>query len=84
MSSFLTIIYTSTNHVNFISFDNDDMKPSKRQVTFLSLISGLNHNVNETKSCKIWFRPLLTKNPSRGYSTGEDASGPSLILLNYL
>ena len=31
-------VYTSTNHVNFISFHNDDMKPSKRQFAFLSLI----------------------------------------------
>ena len=46
MSSLSKIVNTSTNHVNFISFDNDDMKPSKRQFTFLSLISGLNHNIN--------------------------------------
>ena len=46
MASLSKIIYTFTNHVNFISFDNDDMKPSKRHFTFLSLISGLNHNIN--------------------------------------
>ena len=28
----------TTNHDNFLSFDNDDMKPSKRQVSFVSLI----------------------------------------------
>ena len=64
MSSLSKIIYISRNHVNFLSFDNDDKKPSKRQVTFLSLISGLNHNINKQK--------------------GEDGSGPSVILLNYL
>ena len=83
MSSLLTIIYTSTNHVNFLSFDNDDMKPSKRQFTFLSLISGLNHNINKQNLAKFGL-PSPYKNPLRGHSTGEDASGPSLILLNYL
>ena len=76
-------VYTSTNHVNFISFDNDDMKPSKRQFTFLSLISGLNHNINKQNLAKFGFA-LSLQNPLRGHSTGEDASGPSLILLNYL
>ena len=61
MSSFLTIIYTSTNHVNFISFDNDDMKPSKRQFTFLSLISGLNHNINKQNLAKFGFPLSLQK-----------------------
>ena len=61
MSSFLTIIYTSTNHVNFISFDNDDMKPSKRQVTFLSLIWGLNHNINKQNLAKFGFPLSLQK-----------------------
>ena len=28
----------TTNNVNFLSFDNDDMKPSKRQVSLISLI----------------------------------------------
>ena len=46
MSSLSKKIYISMNHVNFLSFDNDDMKPSKRQFTLLSLISGLNHNIN--------------------------------------
>lgn len=32
------IVIWATNHVNFLSFDNDDMKPSKRQVSFVSLI----------------------------------------------
>ena len=31
-------IYISTNHINFLYFDNDDMKSSKRQVFFISLI----------------------------------------------
>lgn len=31
------IVIWATNHVNFLSFDND-MKPSKRQVSFVSLI----------------------------------------------
>ena len=61
MSSLLTIIYTSTNHVNFISFDNDDMKPSKRQFTFLSLISGLNHNINKHNLAKFGFALSLQK-----------------------
>ena len=30
-------INITTNHVNFSSLDNDDMKPSKRQVSFISL-----------------------------------------------
>ena len=29
------------NHVNFLSFDHDDTKPSKSQVSFISLIFGL-------------------------------------------
>ena len=66
MSSLLTIIYTSTNHVNFISFDNDDMKPSKRQFTFLSLISGLNHNINKQNLAKFGFA-LSLQNPLRGH-----------------
>ena len=65
MSSLLTIIYTSTNHVNFISFDNDDMKPSKRQFTFLSLISGLNHNINKQNLAKFGFALSLQK-PIKG------------------
>ena len=65
MSSLLTIIYTSTNHVNFLSFDNDDMKPSKRQFTFLSLISGLNHNINKQNLAKFGFALSLQK-PFKG------------------
>ena len=83
MSSLSKRVNTSTNHVNFISFDNDDIKPSKRQVTFLSLISGLNHNINKQNLAKFGFA-LSLQNPLRGHWKGEDASGPSLILLNYL
>ena len=83
MSSLSKIIYTSTNHDNFISFDNDHTKPPKRQFTFLTLISGLNHNINKQNLAKFGFA-LSLQNPLRGHSTGEDASGPSLILLNYL
>ena len=36
--TFFFYMYTSANHVNFLSFDNDDMEPSKRQVSFISLI----------------------------------------------
>ena len=36
--TFRTFIYISTNHVNFVPFDNDEMKPSKRQVSLVSLI----------------------------------------------
>ena len=72
MSSLSKRVNTSTNHVNFLSFDNDDMKPSKRQVSFLPLISGLNQNINKQNIAKFDF------------ATGEDASGPSLSLLNYL
>ena len=32
------MLYISTNRVNFLSFDNDDTKPSKSQVSFISLI----------------------------------------------
>ena len=83
MSSLSKIIYISTNHVNFLSVDNDDKKPSKRQFTFLSLISGLNHNINKQNLAKFGFA-LSLQNPLRGHWKGEDASGPSLILLNYL
>ena len=34
-------INITLNHDNFLSFDNDDMKPSKRQVSFISLIFAL-------------------------------------------
>ena len=34
-------INTSTNQVNFLSFDNDDMEPTERQFSFLTLISVL-------------------------------------------
>ena len=71
MSSLSKIIYTSTNHVNFISFDNDDMKPSKRQLTFLSLIWGLNHNTNKQNLPNL-VSPSPYKNPLRGDSTAED------------
>ena len=83
MSSLSKIIYISRNHVNFLYFDNDDKKPSKRQVTFLSLISGLNHKINKQNLAKFGFA-LSLQNPLRGHWKGEDASGPSLILLNYL
>ena len=62
MSSLSKIIYISTNHVNFLSVDNDDKKPSKRQVTFLSLISGLNHNINKQNLAKFGFA-LSLQNP---------------------
>ena len=83
MSSLSKRVNTSTNHVNFLSFDNDDMKPSKRQFTFLSLISGLNHNINKQNLAKFGFA-LSLQNPLRGQWKVEDVSGPSLILLNYL
>ena len=83
MSSLSKRVNTSTNHVNFVSFDNDDMKPSKRQVTFLSLISGLNHNINKQNLAKFGFDLSLQK-PIKLPMKGEDGSGPSLILLNYL
>ena len=66
-SSLSKIIFTSTNHVNFLSFDNDDMKPSKRQFTFLSLISGLNHNINKQNLAKFGVA-LSLQNPLRGHS----------------
>ena len=65
MSSLSKIIYISRNHVNFLSFDNDDKKPSKRQVTFLSLISGLNHNINKQNLAKFGFALSLQK-PIKG------------------
>ena len=61
MSSLSKRVNTSTNHVNFVSFDNDDMKPSKRQFTFLSLISGLNHNINKQNLAKFGFALSLQK-----------------------
>ena len=60
-SSLSKIIYASTNYVNFLSFDNDDRKPSKRQVTFLSLIWGLNHNINKQNLAKFGFALSLQK-----------------------
>ena len=138
MSSLSKKIYISMNHVNFLSFDNDDMKPSKRQVTasfpvvlgdfgcdvtcqacressprtpsryrarfqassghshsanrpryeagqvtFLSLISGL-ITTSINKILQNLVSPSPYENPLRGQWKGEDASGPSLILLNYL
>ena len=65
MSSLSKRVNTSTNHVNFLSFDNDDMKPSKRQFTFLSLISGLNHNINKQNLAKFGFALSLQK-PFKG------------------
>ena len=65
MSSLSKRVDTSTNHVNFISFDNDNMKPSKRQFTFLSLISGLNHNINKQNLSKFGFALSLQK-PIKG------------------
>ena len=61
MSSLSKRVNTSTNHVNFLSFDNDDMKPSKRQVTFLSLIWALNHNINKQNLAKFGFALSLQK-----------------------
>ena len=65
MSSLSKRVNTSTNHVNFLSFDNDDMKRSKRQVTFLSLIWGLNHNINKQNLAQFGFA-LSLQNPIRG------------------
>ena len=80
MSSLSKKIYISMNHVNFLSFDNDDMKPSKRQFTLLSLISGLNHNINILQN---WVRPLLTK-PIKGplHRRGRLWSQPSFTELS--
>ena len=83
MSSLSKTVNTSTNHVNFLSFDNDEMKPSKLQFTFLSLIWGLNHNINKHNLAKFGFA-LSLQNPLTGQWKEEDGSGPSLILLNYL
>ena len=65
MSSLSKRVNTSTNHVNFLSFDNDDMKPSKRQFTFLSLISGLSHNINKQNLGLFGFALSLQK-PIKG------------------
>ena len=65
MLSLSKTIFTSTNHVNFLSFDNDDRKPSKRQFTFLSLISGLIHNINKQNLAKFGFALSLQK-PIKG------------------
>ena len=65
MSSLSKRVITSTNHVNFLSFDNDDIKPSKRQFTFLWLISGLNHNINKQNLEKFGFALSLQK-PFKG------------------
>ena len=43
----------------------DDMKPSKRQFTFLSLIWGLNHNINKQNLAKFGF-PLSLQKPFKG------------------
>ena len=89
-SSLSKIVYTSTNHVNFISFDNDDMKPSKRQFTFLLLIWGLNHNINKQNLAKFGFALSLQK-PIKGplHRRGRLWSQPnftelSLKLSNYV
>ena len=89
MSSLSKITYTFTNHVNFLSFDNDDMKPSKRQVTFLSLIWGLNHNINKQNLAKFGFAHSLQK-PIKGpverrgrLWSQPNFTGLSLKLSNY-
>ena len=61
MSSLSKRVDTSTNHVDFLSFDNDDVKPSKGQVTFLSLIWGLNDNINKQNLAKFGFALSLQK-----------------------
>ena len=75
MSSLSKRVNTSTNHVNFISFDNDDIKPSKRQVTFLSLVSGLNHNINKQNLAKFGF-PLSLQKLIKGPFTPKERPPP--------
>ena len=65
------------------------MKPSKRQVTFLSLIWGLNHNINKQNLAKFGFALSLQK-PIKGplHRRGRFLSQPnftelSLKLSNY-
>ena len=45
-----------TNHVNFLAFDNDDIKPSKRQVSFIPLIFLLKHCLHSLKFLASWWR----------------------------
>ena len=68
-------LYISTNGVNNLSFDNDDMKPSKRQVTFLSLVSGLNHNINKQNLAKFGF-PLSLQKLIKGSLTPKERTPP--------
>ena len=37
-------VYITTNHVNFLLFDNDDMRPLKCQVSFILSIFCFNLN----------------------------------------
>ena len=70
MSSLSKRVNTSTNHVNFLSFDNDDMKPSKRQVTF-SINKILQNLVSPSpfknlkgplhKRGRLWSQPNFTE-----------------------
>ena len=82
MSSLSKKIYISKNCVDFLCFDNDDLKPSPSY--FLTLISFLNYNINKQNLAKFGFALSLQKPIKGPLCTGEDASGPSLILLNHV
>ena len=88
ISSLSKRVNTSTNHVNFLSFDNDDKKLSKRQVTFLSLISGLNHNTNKQNLAKFGFalslqKPIKLPLERRGRLWSQPFTELSLKFSNY-
>ena len=87
MSSLSKKIYISKNCVDFICFDNDDL--NHPQVTFLSLISLLNYNINKQNLAKFDFALSLQK-PIKGplHRRGRFLSQPnftelSLKLSNY-
>ena len=63
MSSLSKKIYISKNCVDFLCFDNDDLKPSPSY--FLTLISFLNYNINKQNLAKFGFALSLQK-PIKG------------------
>ena len=88
MSSLSKKIYISKNCVDFLCFDNDDLKPSPSY--FLTLISFLNYNINKQNLAKFGFALSLQK-PIKGpllHRRGRFWSQPnftelSLKLSNY-
>ena len=57
-------LYISSNHANFLSFNDDDMEPSKRRCFYISLIFGLKWISLSKARQTIYTSTVLSKRPN--------------------